>query len=155
MKKLLSILMLLVAIVTGAKAETLFSYTTSSQDNTAGTYNATPAGCTVQVGVASKYESDKGIKLDGDSGSKWVKVSLASGETLKAGDVITIEECSSSNAGGSDYGIAIGTTAFTVIKNLYLPQGTAKNTLTEVSYEVVANDGLAGQSSFYAFRCDG
>ena len=155
MKKILSIFALLLTIVVGAKADTtLFSYTTSTQDNTAGTYDATPTGCTFQVGVASKYESDKGIKLDGDSGTKYVKVNLASGETLKAGDVITIEEFASSNPGGSDYGVAIGTTAFTAIKNLYLPSGK-KNVLTEVSYEVVANDGLAGQSSFYAFRCSG
>ena len=153
MKKIFTLLTLLLCAITSTWATTtVYSYTCSSQDNTDGTYDAT--GGKFTVGVAKKYEADKGIKLDGDSGTKWVQITLSEGSTLQVGDVITIQEFASSNPSGTDYGVAIGTTNFTPIANLYLPSG-AKNVLTDVSYTVVADDGLEGESSFYAFRCSG
>ena len=153
MKKIFTLLTLLLCAITSTWATTtVYSYTCSSQDNTDGTYDAT--GGKFTVGVAKKYEADKGIKLDGDSGTKWVQITLSEGSTLQVGDVITIQEFASSSPTGADYGVAIGTTNFTAIANLYLPNG-AKNVLTDVSYTVVANDGLEDKSSFYAFRCSG
>ena len=157
MKKLFTLftktLLVAVCLLGGASSawaatETLFSYTMSSQDNTAGTYNATPTGCTIQIGVGNKWEENKGVKLDGDSGNKYAKVTMA--KAFAAGDKISISMYTASNPSGSDYGVSVGKEAFTALGTAYC---TKKTTLENIEITVPA--GLVGEKVFYLFRASG
>ena len=141
-----------VALVSGSlSAATTFSYTISSQDNTAGTYSAT--GGSVTIGCSSKVEtkgSKSGYKLDGDSGAKYMKLSLNT--ALKSGDVITISEYCASKPSGSNYGVSVGTTAFSALSTAYC---TSKNTWESNSITVSSGSSLVGATTVYLFRSKG
>lgn len=132
-------------------ATTTFSYSISSQDNTAGTYSAT--GGSVTIGCSSKVESKSskyGYKLDGDSGAKYMKLSLNT--ALKSGDVITISEYCASKPSGSNYGVSVGTTAFSALSTAYC---TSKNTWESNSITVSSGSSLVGATTVYLFRSKG
>lgn len=132
-------------------AATTFSYTVSSQDNTAGTYSAT--GGKVTIGASSKVESKNskyGYKLDGDSGAKYMKLSLNT--ALKSGDVITVTELCASTPSGSNYGVSAGTSAFSAVSTAYC---TAKNTWESRSITVASGSALVGATTVYLFRSKG
>lgn len=131
-----------------AVASTTFSYYVSSQDNTAGTYSAT--GGSVTIGAGSKVEtksSKYAYKLDGDSGSKYMKLSLNT--ALKSGDVITISEYCVSTPSGSNYGVSVGTSAFSAVSTAYC---TSKNTWESKSITVSSGSSLVGATTVYLFR---
>ena len=141
-----------VALISGSiSAATTFSYTVSSQDNTAGTYSAT--GGKVTIGASSKVESKSskyGYKLDGDSGAKYMKLSLNT--ALKSGDVITITELCASTPSGSNYGVSAGTSAFSAAATAYC---TSKNTWESKSITVSSSSALVGATTVYLFRSKG
>ena len=140
------------ALVAGsASAATTFSYTVSSQDNTAGTYSAT--GGKVTIGASSKVESKSskyGYKLDGDSGAKYMKLTLNT--ALKSGDVITVTELCASTPSGSNYGVSAGTSAFSAVSTAYC---TSKNTWESKSITVSSASSLVGATTVYLFRSKG
>lgn len=140
------------ALVAGsASAATTFSYTVSSQDNTAGTYSAT--GGKVTIGASSKVESKSskyGYKLDGDSGAKYMKLTLNT--ALKSGDVITVTELCASTPSGSNYGVSAGTSAFSAVSTAYC---TSKNTWESKSITVSSGSSLVGATTVYLFRSKG
>ena len=140
------------ALVAGsASAATTFSYTVSSQDNTAGTYSAT--GGKVTIGASSKVESKSskyGYKFDGDSGAKYMKLTLNT--ALKSGDVITVTELCASTPSGSNYGVSAGTSAFSAVSTAYC---TSKNTWESKSITVSSGSSLVGATTVYLFRSKG
>ena len=140
------------ALVAGsASAATTFSYTVTSQDNTAGTYSAT--GGKVTIGASSKVESKSskyGYKLDGDSGAKYMKLTLNT--ALKSGDVITVTELCASTPSGSNYGVSAGTSAFSAVSTAYC---TSKNTWESKSITVSSGSSLVGATTVYLFRSKG
>ena len=131
----------------GASAETItkFDYTVASGGGTASVG-------TVEIGSTSKVESSTiasggyAYKLDGDSGSKYLKATLTS--SVQAGDVISIQCYAASNPEG--YGVSFGSENFTALGNVVT---TAKNTLETLTYTVKAEDsGLIGKTDIYFFR---
>ncbi|MBR0050127.1 MAG: hypothetical protein IJP74_12570 [Prevotella sp.] len=150
-KKLLSLLTLILCVCSGAWAtdEVIFSYTPSTSENTANTeYTAT--GGKAKLGAAKV--DDTGFKSDnGMNSTKYINVIL-SGNTLQAGDVITIKARSGSNNGGiyiAKVNNADGTenTNYQTAGNL-----SAKNNDEDLTYTVTSTDCLHGLSSFYLFR---
>lgn len=95
--------------------------------------------------ASSKNEGDR-YKIDNDA--KYVKVTL-SGNSLKAGDVISVK-ASASNS-GYGYFAALDTDKKTTLK---LGNLTDKGP-EDISYTVTERDILNGQSSFYLFRESG
>lgn len=122
--------------------ETVFSYDVpASGDLSTTDTNEGVTGGKIMF-ASSKNEGDK-YKIDGDA--KYVKVTL-SGNSLKAGDVISVK-ASASNSG---YGCsaALDTDKKTTLK---LGNLTGKGP-EDISYTVTKTDILNGQSSFYLFR---
>lgn len=95
--------------------------------------------------ASSKNEGDR-YKIDNDA--KYVKVTL-SGNSLKAGDVISVK-ASASNSGYGCFA-ALDTDKKTTLK---LGNLTGKGP-EDISYTVTERDNLNGQSSFYLFRESG
>lgn len=122
--------------------ETLFSYDVpASGDLSTTDTNEGVTGGKIMF-ASSKNEGDK-YKIDGDA--KYVKVTL-SGNSLKAGDVISVK-ASASNSG---YGCFA---ALDTEKKSSLKLGNLTGKGPEyISYTVTEKDILNGQSSFYLFR---
>lgn len=122
--------------------ETLFSYDVpASGDLSTTDTNEGVTGGKIMF-ASNKNEGDK-YKIDGDA--KYVKVTL-SGNSLKAGDVISVK-ASASNSG---YGCFA---ALDTEKKSSLKLGNLTGKGPEyISYTVTEKDILNGQSSFYLFR---
>lgn len=122
--------------------ETLFSYDVpaSGDLSTTDTNEGVTGG---KIMFASKKNDGGKYKIDGDA--KYVKVTL-SGNSLKAGDVISVK----ASAPNSGYGCsaALDTDKKTTLK---LGNLTGKGP-EDISYTVTKTDILNGQSSFYLFR---
>lgn len=125
--------------------ETLFSYDVpaSGDLSTTDTNEGVTGG---KIMFASKKNDGGKYKIDGDA--KYVKVTL-SGNSLKAGDVISVK----ASAPNSGYGCsaALDTDKKTTLK---LGNLTGKGP-EDISYTVTEKDILNGQSSFYLFRDPG
>lgn len=125
--------------------ETLFSYDVpASGDLSTTDTNEGVTGGKIMF-ASSKNEGDK-YKIDGDA--KYVKVTL-SGNSLKAGDVISVK-ASASNSGYGCFA-ALDTEKKSSLK---LGNLTGKSP-EDISYTVTEKDILNGQSSFYLFRDPG
>ena len=122
--------------------ETLFSYDVpaSGDLSTTDTNEGVTGG---KIMFASKKNDGDKYKIDGDA--KYVKVTL-SGNSLKAGDVISVK-ASASNSGYGCFA-ALDTDKKTTLK---LGNLTDKGP-EDISYTVTKTDILNGQSSFYLFR---
>ncbi len=112
---------------------------------------------------APKFESQSwasgsyAFKSDGDVGSsKYALLKLASDETFKAGDVITVYAGATSSPSGSDYGIALYTAnkSASILTTLYLEE-KAKGVEKALTYTVDAQSALVGKSEVYLFRATG
>lgn len=125
--------------------ETVFSYDVpASGDLSTTDTNEGVTGGKIMF-ASSKNEGDK-YKIDGDA--KYVKVTL-SGNSLKAGDVISVK-ASASNSGYGCFA-ALDTEKKSSLK---LGNLTGKGP-EDISYTVTEKDILNGQSSFYLFRDPG
>lgn len=123
----------------------IYQYTIKSSENTKGTAYAATGG-TATLG-ADKVETN-GFKSDNGMGStKYIKVELT-GNTLQAGDVITIKAYSTSNGGG----IYIATATAANSNHVDAGNLSAKNTVEELKYTVTETDVLKGLSTIYLFR---
>lgn len=124
----------------------IYQYTVKSNENTKGiAYPAT--GGTATLGAA-KVEEGKGFKSDKGMGStSYIKVELT-GNTLQAGDVITIKAYSAVNGGG----IYIATATAANSDHVDAGNLSAKNTVEELKYTVTGTDVLKGLSTIYLFR---
>ena len=159
--------MLLVAIVTGAKADTeLLSYTTTSTAPAAKTDIQAGSG-TIQAGSAfapdaASVSGSYGWKLDGDptaekATSKYVQATLASGQTFQVGDVISISGYSASNAtadnpqGFSLYNGAGGSTDLAQYGHT-IDKTTKKKTLFTLNFTVGLGSNLIGKNTVYIGR---
>lgn len=122
--------------------ETVFSYDVpaSGDLSTTDTNEGVTGG---KIMFASKKNDGDKYKIDGDA--KYVKVTL-SGNSLKAGDVISVK-ASASNSGYGCFA-ALDTDKKTTLK---LGNLTGKGP-EDISYTVTKTDILNGQSSFYLFR---
>lgn len=122
--------------------ETVFSYDVpdSGELSTTDTNEGVTGGKIMFA--SSKNEGDR-YKIDNDA--KYVKVTL-SGNSLKAGDVISVK-ASASNSGYGCFA-ALDTDKKTTLK---LGNLTGKGP-EDISYTVTEKDILNGQSSFYLFR---
>ena len=149
--------MLLVAIVTGAKAadETLLTYTTTSTAPTAKTDIAAGNG-KIQAGSAFDPNGDNhGWKLDGDGASskatsKYVQAILATGKTFQVGDVISLTGYSSTTASET---APQGFTLCTDAKNTQVAHAVVTSTKNiSASYTVTTGSSLIGESSVYIVR---
>lgn len=122
--------------------ETVFSYDVpaSGELSTTDTNEGVTGGKIMFA--SSKNEGDR-YKIDNDA--KYVKVTL-SGNSLKAGDVISVK-ASASNSGYGCFA-ALDTDKKTTLK---LGNLTGKGP-EDISYTVTERDILNGQSSFYLFR---
>lgn len=125
--------------------ETVFSYDVpaSGELSTTDTNEGVTGGKIMFA--SSKNEGDR-YKIDDDA--KYVKVTL-SGNSLKAGDVISVK-ASASNSGYGCFA-ALDTDKKTTLK---LGNLTGKGP-EDISYTVTERDILNGQSSFYLFRESG
>lgn len=125
--------------------ETVFSYDVpaSGELSTTDTNEGVTGGKIMFA--SSKNEGDR-YKIDNDA--KYVKVTL-SGNSLKAGDVISVK-ASASNSGYGCFA-ALDTDKKTTLK---LGNLTGKGP-EDISYTVTERDILNGQSSFYLFRESG
>lgn len=125
--------------------ETVFSYDVpaSGELSTTDTNEGVTGGKIMFA--SSKNEGDR-YKIDNDA--KYVKVTL-SGNSLKAGDVISVK-ASASNSGYGCFA-ALDTDKKTTLK---LGNLTDKGP-EDISYTVTERDILNGQSSFYLFRESG
>lgn len=125
--------------------ETVFSYDVpaSGELSTTDTNEGVTGGKIMFA--SSKNEGDR-YKIDNDA--KYVKVTL-SGNSLKAGDVISVK-ASASNSGYGCFA-ALDTDKKTTLK---LGDLTGKGP-EDISYTVTERDILNGQSSFYLFRESG
>lgn len=125
--------------------ETVFSYDVpaSGELSTTDTNEGVTGGKIMFA--SSKNEGDR-YKIDNDA--KYVKVTL-SGNSLKAGDVISVK-ASASNSGYGCFA-ALDTEKKTTLK---LGNLTGKGP-EDISYTVTERDILNGQSSFYLFRESG
>lgn len=125
--------------------ETVFSYDVpaSGDLSTTDTNEGVTGG---KIMFASKKNDGDKYKIDGDA--KYVKVTL-SGNSLKAGDVISVK-ASASNSGYGCFA-ALDTDKKTTLK---LGNLTGKGP-EDISYTVTKTDILNGQSSFYLFRDPG
>lgn len=126
--------------------ETVFSYDVpaSGELSTTDTNEGVTGGKIMFA--SSKNEGDR-YKIDDDA-KKYVKVTL-SGNSLKAGDVISVK-ASASNSGYGCFA-ALDTDKKTTLK---LGNLTGKGP-EDISYTVTERDILNGQSSFYLFRESG
>lgn len=122
--------------------ETVFSYDVpaSGDLSTTDTNEGVSGG---KIMFASKKNDGDKYKIDGDA--KYVKVTL-SGNSIKAGDVISVK-ASASNSGYGCFA-ALDTDKKTTLK---LGNLTGKGP-EDISYTVTKTDILNGQSSFYLFR---
>ena len=131
---------------TGGSGTVIYKYTVKSSENTKEiAYTATGGKAT--LGASNKVET-YGFKSDNGMGSnKYIKVDLT-GNTLQAGDVITIKAYSKNNGGG----IYIATE--TAANSPYVNAGklATKNTAEELKYTVTETDVLKGLSTIYLFR---
>ena len=131
---------------TGGSGTVIYKYTVKSSENTKEiAYTATGGKAT--LGASNKVET-YGFKSDNGMGSnKYIKVDLT-GNTLQAGDVITIKAYSKKNGGG----IYIATE--TAANSPYVNAGklATKNTAEELKYTVTETDVLKGLSTIYLFR---
>lgn len=125
--------------------ETLFSYDVpaSGDLSTTDTNEGVTGG---KIMFASKKNEGDKYRIDGDA--KYVKVTL-SGNSLKAGDVISVK-ASASNSGYGCFA-ALDTEKKSSLK---LGNLTGKSP-EDISYTVTEKDILNGQSSFYLFRDPG
>lgn len=125
--------------------ETVFSYDVpaSGELSTTDTNEGVTGG---KIMFASKTNAGDRYKIDNDA--KYVKVTL-SGNSLKAGDVISVK-ASASNSGYGCFA-ALDTDKKTTLK---LGNLTGKGP-EDISYTVTERDILNGQSSFYLFRESG
>ena len=125
--------------------ETVFSYDVpaSGELSTTDTNEGVTGGKIMFASI--KNEGDR-YKIDNDA--KYVKVTL-SGNSLKAGDVISVK-ASASNSGYGCFA-ALDTDKKTTLK---LGNLTGKGP-EDISYTVTERDILNGQSSFYLFRESG
>ena len=134
---------------TGGSGTVIYKYTVKSSENTKEiAYTAT--GGTATLGASNKVDTN-GFKSDGNIGtSKYIKVDLT-GNTLQAGDVITIKAYSGNTGGG----IYIATA--TAENSSYVDAGklSAKNKEEELKYTVTETDVLKGLSTIYLFRNTG
>lgn len=123
--------------------ETVFSYDVpaSGELSTTDTNEGVTGG---KIMFASKTNAGGKYKIDNDT-KKYVKVTL-SGNSLKAGDVISVK-ASASNSGYGCFA-ALDTDKKTTLK---LGNLTGKGP-EDISYTVTERDILNGQSSFYLFR---
>jgi hypothetical protein len=168
-KKIFTLLMLLVAVCSGAWAEdeTLFSFTmTATADvtmaaKTTGTVDLiTDSRASLGVsGTAVSYfqgqstnsavkyiEKKQQDKVDGTnlrwtSNDSYMLVTLATGKTLQAGDVITWN--SWNNAYTVEFSFTKGSTRATT------PATSSKR------YVVASEDGICGENAFYVWRATG
>lgn len=122
--------------------ETVFSYDVpaSGDLSTTDTNEGVTGG---KIMFASNKNAESKYKIDNDA--KYVKVTL-SGNSLKAGDVISVK-ASASNSGYGCFA-ALDTDKKTTLK---LGNLTDKGP-EDISYTVTKTDILNGQSSFYLFR---
>lgn len=120
------------------------------------------------MGAPSKIEvkeGNTGYKLDGDDGTKFIRLTLS--EKLQAGDFISVTMYATSSPNGSDYGIQLGnvkeetegedattTRVFEGITTLYITP-KVKNTLDTQGYTVNEDDGIAGTDEVCMFRATG
>lgn len=123
--------------------ETVFSYDipASGELSTTDTNEGVTGG---KIMFASKTNAGGKYKIDNDT-KKYVKVTL-SGNSLKAGDVISVK-ASASNSGYGCFA-ALDTDKKTTLK---LGNLTGEGP-EDISYTVTEKDILNGQSSFYLFR---
>lgn len=123
--------------------ETVFSYDVpaSGELSTTDTNEGVTGG---KIMFASKTNAGGKYKIDNDT-KKYVKVTL-SGNSLKAGDVISVK-ASASNSGYGCFA-ALDTDKKTTLK---LGNLTGEGP-EDISYTVTEKDILNGQSSFYLFR---
>lgn len=158
MRKLFSILTLLLCICSGAWGDTtILDYTIPSEDP--GTGEKTGATGKIDIGVSGKYSnvviSDVtyyGIKLDGENdenGKKWVKAIPTS--ALQVGDVITIKGWATSNSNNGEYGFDLYTTPGGTLSHSVSITG-AKNTILDATYTIASGSALIGASNFYICR---
>ena len=158
MRKLFTLLTLLVAIVTGAWGDTtILDYTTPSTDPGTGEKNGDTGK--IDIGVSNKYSNVTvsevtyyGIKLDGENdanGKKWVKAIPTN--ALQVGDVITIKGWSTSNTPNGEYGFDLYTTVGGTVAHSISITGS-KNTLLDATYTVATGSPLIGASNFYICR---
>lgn len=126
--------------------ETVFSYDVpaSGDLSTTDTNEGVTGG---KIMFASKTNAGGKYKIDNDT-KKYVKVTL-SGNSLKAGDVISVK-ASASNSGYGCFA-ALDTDKKTTLK---LGNLTGEGP-EDISYTVTEKDILNGQSSFYLFRESG
>lgn len=100
----------------------------------------------IYFGADKKLETKNGLfgyKLDGDSGTKFVRVTLTGG--YQPGDVITITGFATSNGSGLKLCTATNTEVAT-------RPFSEKNALEEMVYTVQAGDGIAGETQFTIWR---
>lgn len=123
--------------------ETVFSYDVpaSGELSTTDTNEGVTGG---KIMFASKTNAGGKYKIDNDT-KKYVKVTL-SGNSLKAGDVISVK-ASASNSGYGCFA-ALDTDKKTTLKLGNLTGDGPE----DISYTVTEKDILNGQSSFYLFR---
>lgn len=98
------------------------------------------------------------FKCDGDitadkNSSKFIQ--LTPSRSFKTGDIISLDVFATSTPNGNDYGISFykaNTAGASAIHTIYIPNGTAKNTLKTLSYTVSEGDNIEGLSSIYVLR---
>ncbi len=154
MKKIFTLLALLVAVVTGAQAqESLLSYTMDNENYAVG--KELEAGNGIIVFGADKRETSTvaacgyGFKSDGDTGSTKYVI-LTPSRAFAAGDIITVK-CynTSSNKGGVYfYDDRAGTT---LLASYNIPEGN-KNVEVTYEYTIEAGDPIVGKEEVYLFR---
>lgn len=130
---------------------TLFAFTCTSTTTAINTYSATGGTATLSGSAMSdKITIDKIDYYKFNSSSLWT-MALSNDSTFAVGDVITFTMACNTGSDKTGRGVILndGTT-----KKITLTRDYAKNTAQESSYEVVADDGIAGQSSFTIKRAD-
>lgn len=153
MKKILTLLTLLLGVGSAAWADTetvtLLSYTVTSESTNGS--DLTAGDGTIKFG-AEKFEarsvssSGYGYKMDGDNGSKYALLTVAT--ELAVGDKIVITGSqSSSNTTG--YKFTDDTTPTTTYGTLAVAANKNEQTNT---YTIPTGSGLIGKNSFYIFR---
>lgn len=127
---------------------TLFAFTCTSTTTAANAYTATGGTATLSDSPMATGEKNE-ITISGqtyykfNSSSLWM-MALSSG-TFAAGDVITFTMACSDDK--KDKGVLLN-------NSITVTRDYPKNTAQESSYTVVADDGIAGQSSFTIKRND-
>lgn len=134
----------------GAWAETIFSFTATSETLTQGSYDAVGgsavlSGSNMSSGGSNEVLVGEQTFYKFNSSSKWT-FSLADNATFAEGDVITVTAACQSGSNKSGKGVKFN--AISVTGDF--PKGESN----DLVYTVVAEDGIAGANSFEMTRAD-